>query len=133
MHPRSMKEVLARSREVELAPLRRGDANHAGEASKLAEKAVKKTAAAVSASAPSPAAASSVSVAGGDDAVDEWSAAQQAQLESALRTVSKTAPDRWDLIAAGVTGKTKKQVLARYKFIKAQIMAGSGASTAVQG
>ena len=55
--------------------------------------------------------------------VDEWSADQQAQLELALRTVSKVAEDRWEQIAAQVSGKSKKQVVQRFKIIKAQLMA----------
>lgn len=52
---------------------------------------------------------------------DEWNAEQQAQLEAALRTVPKTAEDRWDQIALLVSGKTKKQVIARFKRIREQI------------
>ena len=51
---------------------------------------------------------------------DEWTSSQQTALESALKTVSKSlAPtERWDAISALVPGKTKKQVLARYKIIR---------------
>lgn len=53
---------------------------------------------------------------------DEWSAAQQAAFETALKEVAKDAPDRWDQIAARIEGKTKAQAVARFKFIRDEIM-----------
>jgi len=73
--------------------------------------------------APAAAAASTAAATTTDAEVDEWSADQQAQLELALRTVSKVAEDRWEQIAAQVSGKSKKQVVQRFKIIKAQLMA----------
>ncbi len=34
-----------------------------------------------------------------------------------LKTIPATDPQRWDKIAAGVTGKDKKAVVARYKWL----------------
>lgn len=79
-----------------------------------------------SSAAPAAAAATAASTAATtttDADVDEWSADQQAQLELALRTVSKVAEDRWEQIATQVDGKSKKQVVQRFKIIKAQLMA----------
>lgn len=59
---------------------------------------------------------------------DEWSAVQQSSLELALRSVGNHVPDRWDVIAAAVPGKKKKQVMARFKSIKAQIIAAAAAA-----
>ncbi len=59
---------------------------------------------------------------------DEWSAVQQSSLELALRSVGKDVPDRWDVIAAAVPGKNKKQVMTRFKSIKAQIIAAAAAA-----
>jgi curved DNA-binding protein CbpA len=123
---RTMKEILAKSRETESAPLRKTD----GQAFALyVEKLKAKTegsfepvasssaatshSTAAAAAAPAPIASSSTA--------DEWTAEQQAQLENALRTVSKTAEDRWGDIAKLVPGKTKKQVVERFKYIRAQI------------
>ena len=55
--------------------------------------------------------------------VDEWSNDSQSALERALAAVSRDAPDRWDLIAAAVPGKTKSDCIKRFKEIKAQIVA----------
>jgi len=143
---RTVKEVLVRSRVEESAPLlKRGDAPQAFEAYRdkmkqhkpapPAAAAAESNGTPASAAAPvttakaaaKPAESSSSDVAA---AADEWNAEQQAALELALRSVSKTAEDRWDQIAQAVPGKSKKQVLARYKLIKAQIMAA--AATAKQ-
>ena len=83
--------------------------------------AASSSAIAASSSSSAPAAASAVpAAADGADPVDEWSASDQSLLESALKSVPRTLPaaERWDAIAAGVPGKTKKQVLARYKTIR---------------
>jgi hypothetical protein len=54
---------------------------------------------------------------------DSFTQAQQTQLEDALRTVPKDAPDRWDAIAACVDGKSKAQCVAR---VKALVQASAG-------
>lgn len=48
-------------------------------------------------------------------AADEWSAAQQKQLEVALKSTPSSDPERWDKIAAQVDGKSKKECVQRYK------------------
>jgi DnaJ family protein C protein 2 len=45
---------------------------------------------------------------------EEWTLEQQKQLEHGLKTVPADDPWRWDKIAAGVTGKDRKQVVSRY-------------------
>lgn len=52
----------------------------------------------------------------------EWSADQQFQFETALKTVPKGS-DRWDKIAEAVQGKTKKDCVRRFKEIRARILA----------
>jgi len=52
----------------------------------------------------------------------EWSAVQQAALETALRNTPK-GPERWDQIAEKVPGKSKKDCVRRFKEIRAKIMA----------
>jgi len=54
--------------------------------------------------------------------ITEWTADQQFALEQALKTVPK-GPDRWNNIAAAVKGKTKKEVIRRFKEIRARILA----------
>jgi len=51
----------------------------------------------------------------------DWTPAEQKALEKALSSIPSTEMDRWDLIAAAVPGKTKKDCIARYKFLVAQI------------
>jgi len=53
---------------------------------------------------------------------DDWNAEQQVAFEKALRDVPKS-DDRWDKIAALVPGKTKKDCVARFKEIRAKILA----------
>ena len=53
-----------------------------------------------------------------DASNQSWSASQQTQLERALQEYPKDyrgSADRWDLIAAAVEGKTKKECRARVK------------------
>lgn len=69
------------------------------------------------------AASTATSVPAPAPAADEWSAEQQASLEHALRTVARTADDRWGAIAALVPGKSKQQVVARFKTIQARVLA----------
>jgi len=51
----------------------------------------------------------------------EWNAEQQTAFEIALKTIPKS-DDRWDKIAAAVPGKTKKDCVNRFKEIRAKIM-----------
>lgn len=46
---------------------------------------------------------------------DNWTIAEQKQLETALRSVPSTDADRWEKIAQAVGGKTKKECIQRYK------------------
>ncbi|CAD5228147.1 unnamed protein product [Bursaphelenchus xylophilus] len=46
---------------------------------------------------------------------DKWSAEQQKQLETSLKTIDSKDPQRWEKIAEQVDGKTKKQCMVRYK------------------
>lgn len=48
---------------------------------------------------------------------DEWTPEQQKQLEHGLKTVPAKDEQRWDKIAAGVPGKSRKEVIARYKWL----------------
>eukprot|EP01062_Namystynia_karyoxenos_P027190 TRINITY_DN20955_c0_g1_i1.p1 TRINITY_DN20955_c0_g1~~TRINITY_DN20955_c0_g1_i1.p1 ORF type:complete len:666 (+),score=310.52 TRINITY_DN20955_c0_g1_i1:82-1998(+) len=64
------------------------------------------------------AAAAAAGDADADELSDIWSAAQQKQLEGVLRDLKAyKEKDKWDKIAAQVEGKTKKQCVARYKFL----------------
>lgn len=51
---------------------------------------------------------------------DEWNPEQQKQLEDAMRQFPTTlaAAERWTKIAECVTGKTKQQCVARFKYIR---------------
>lgn len=46
---------------------------------------------------------------------DDWTAGQQKQLETALRTFPSSDPARWDKIVEAVEGKNKKVILASEK------------------
>lgn len=63
---------------------------------------------------PSPSSAAATAAA----PVDGWTADQQAAFETALRTVDKNAADRWDQVTAQVEGKSKREVIQRYKDIQ---------------
>lgn len=54
---------------------------------------------------------------------NDWSAEQQKQLEDGLRTYPNTMDknERWTKIAKGVSGKTKKQCIERYKKLQMKI------------
>lgn len=54
-----------------------------------------------------------------------WSQAQQQQLESALTRfpMGMDKNERWASISAAVPGKTKKQCVERFKFVKTQLLA----------
>ena len=56
----------------------------------------------------------------------EWTGTEQAALEYALRTVPRDAEDRWEQVASNVVTKTKRQCIARFKEIRAQITASKG-------
>lgn len=64
-------------------------------------------------------------VVNGDDATvsQEWSAEQQKALEAALVTypASIAANERWSKIAADVPGRTKKECVARFKWLREQL------------
>lgn len=51
---------------------------------------------------------------------DVWTQEQQIAFENALLVHTCATPkfDRWTAIAAEVSGKTKQQCLARYKYLK---------------
>lgn len=53
------------------------------------------------------------------EAIDpsKWTAEEQKLLEKALQTYPASLGDRWDKIAAAIPGKTKKDAIARYKYI----------------
>ena len=51
----------------------------------------------------------------------EWTASQQAAFESGLRNVDRSSPDRWQEIANQVPGKTRKDVVRRFKEIQALV------------
>jgi hypothetical protein len=57
---------------------------------------------------------------------DSWSADEQQKLELALKSVGKDAADRWEQIAAKVGTKSKKQCIARFKFIRDEILKKQG-------
>jgi len=54
----------------------------------------------------------------------EWTADQQAALESALAKYPGTIPanERWTSIATEVPGRTKKECIARFKWIREQVL-----------
>ena len=56
---------------------------------------------------------------------DVWSQAQQQQLETALAhfPMGMDKNERWASIAAAVPGKSKKQCVERFKFVKTQLLA----------
>ncbi|CAN0244333.1 unnamed protein product, partial [Pylaiella littoralis] len=56
---------------------------------------------------------------------DVWSQAQQQQLETALARfpMGMDKNERWASISAAVPGKTKKQCVERFKFVKTQLLA----------
>ena len=49
------------------------------------------------------------------EAAKPWGQQEQNLLQQALRSVPKTAPDRWDQIAKAVPGRTKKACMIRVK------------------
>lgn len=48
---------------------------------------------------------------------ESWTAEQQKQLETALKSVQALDPQRWEKIASMVIGKTKKECIKRYKHL----------------
>ena len=56
---------------------------------------------------------------------DVWSQAQQQQLETALARypMGMDKNERWASISAAVPGKSKKQCVERFKFVKTQLLA----------
>ena len=64
---------------------------------------------------------------GGAQAVVEWTPAQMKALESALQEFPASLPakERWKAIGNAVEGKKAKECLARFKEIRAQLLATS--------
>ncbi|KAI6233855.1 DnaJ-like protein subfamily C member 2 [Aphelenchoides fujianensis] len=58
------------------------------------------------------------------DAAEVWTAAQQKQLETALKTTDSKDAQRWEKIADQVDGKTKKQCMQRYKKLVQMVKEG---------
>jgi len=56
---------------------------------------------------------------------DNWTSEQQKAFELALRTAGR-GEDRWDQIASLVPGKSKQECIARFKEIRAKIIAQKG-------
>lgn len=54
----------------------------------------------------------------------EWSADQQTALEAALKKFPSTTENRWDVIAAAVPGRTKKECVERFKYLVAMVKGG---------
>lgn len=54
----------------------------------------------------------------------EWSADQQTALEAALKQFPSTTENRWDVIAAAVPGRTKKECVERFKYLVAMVKGG---------
>ena len=67
-----------------------------------------------------------------DDAA--WTQQQQRQLEAALREfpASMEKNDRWRSIAGAVSGKNKKECVARFKFLRAKAKTGSSSKVSDQ-
>lgn len=53
----------------------------------------------------------------------DWTPKQQKQLETALRTVSKSSKDKWGDISKLVTGKDKAECMARFKQVREALKA----------
>jgi DnaJ homolog subfamily C member 2 len=64
----------------------------------------------------------------GEAAVDVWSQSQQQELELGLKKFPATMEkaERWAKIASEVTGKTKKECIARFKVLREEIQAKKG-------
>ena len=134
-HQRTVKELLARAKQDEVRAVRRQTdraddrAAHEGSTERPKAAAVLTATAAAEATAARPAAPAEPGTTESSDAgsveasEEEWSAEEQSALESALRSISRDAADRWDLIAAAVATKSRKQCVARFRMIKASISA----------
>lgn len=62
-----------------------------------------------------------------EDEASEWSADEHRLLEAAMRNVScfssqMSADDRWDRIAAQVPGRSRKQCISRFKYVRKQLL-----------
>ena len=77
-------------------------------------------AAPASAAAPSSTSSSSSSGSGGDE---PWTDEQQRCLEDALRSIPPSQDNRWAAVAACVPGKSAKQCVARFKTLRALLLA----------
>lgn len=79
-----------------------------------------------------PAAAAAAASAEADAAAPDWTAEQQRALETALRTfpASMDKNERWVKIAEAVPGRTKKECVERFKWIRQQLLAKKQASGA---
>ncbi|RKP06319.1 hypothetical protein THASP1DRAFT_22327, partial [Thamnocephalis sphaerospora] len=82
-----------------------------------------------------PASASAATAAAAEKPADtavNWTSEQQQQLEKALKTYPaswKGEGDRWDMIAAEVEGRNKREVKLRVKFLMEQIKAKKAATS----
>ena len=128
---RTVKEVLARVKVDEARAAMRGSDERPYDASLQHAKKAANGAAPASTESVVPARTEADAVAGKDGGKekkpDEWSGTEQGALEAALRSVSRDADDRWEQIAAVVVTKTKRQCIARFKQIRAEITASKGA------
>jgi hypothetical protein len=138
-----VREVTRHAQEIAARANAAAAGAGAGSAPRLpaAARAELPPAAAAAATAAAAAAAAAPSAPAEDEGADsQWSPEQQLQLEEALKRYPRDTPteagadgkpvDRWRLIAAAVSGKTRAQCIARFKHVREQLARRRAAASA---
>eukprot|EP00903_Cladosiphon_okamuranus_P019993 g18368.t1 len=114
--PFSKEDCIAKYQQIHAAP--------AGP-QKIVAPSVAAAAAAAAAAAPASAKSAPERPSRREPREDVWSQAQQQQLETALARypMGMDKNERWASISAAVPGKSKKQCVERFKFVKTQLLA----------